>query len=180
LSRSQYSELGDDELVAQAASGNRAAFDEIHRRLAPFVHGILLSRLPVSECEDVLQDVFIAAFRGIATLRESANIGPWLAGIARHHSADYFRRHKAALVPLDSRRDIEAPKVSYEGGLILQEIKNLPEAYRETMVLRFVEGFTGPEIAGKTGLTHGSVRVNLSRGIELLRQRLGVRHEEKV
>jgi len=54
----------------------------------------------------------------------------------------------------------------------LAEVRRLPEAYRETLVMRFVEGLTGPEIAELTGLTPGSVRVNLRRGVELLRARL--------
>ena len=56
---------------------------------------------------------------------------------------------------------------------ILELIRNLPEAYRETLVLRLVEGMTGPEIAARTGLTAASVRVNLHRGMKLLRERLG-------
>ena len=49
----------------------------------------------------------------------------------------------------------------------------MPETYRETMVLRFVEGLTGPEIAERTGLAPVSVRVNLHRGVRLLRKKLG-------
>jgi len=52
---------------------------------------------------------------------------------------------------------------------VLDCVRKLPDAYRETLVLRLVEGFTGPEIAERTGLTHGSVRVNLTRGMALLR-----------
>ena len=48
-------------------------------------------------------------------------------------------------------------------------IRQLPEAYRETMILRLVEGMTGPEIAHRTGLTSDSVRVNLCRGMKMLR-----------
>jgi RNA polymerase sigma-70 factor (ECF subfamily) len=59
-----------------------------------------------------------------------------------------------------------------EARLVLAEVRRLPEAYRETLVMRFVEGLTGPEIAELTGLTPGSVRVNLHRGVELLRARL--------
>ena len=51
----------------------------------------------------------------------------------------------------------------------------LPEAYRETLVLRLCEGLDGPEIAARTGLTHGSVRVNLTRGMALLRPLLAAR-----
>jgi len=55
---------------------------------------------------------------------------------------------------------------------ILETIRSLPKAYRETLLLRFVEGMTGPEIAARTGLTHGSVRVNLHRGMQQLRAKL--------
>jgi RNA polymerase sigma-70 factor (ECF subfamily) len=52
---------------------------------------------------------------------------------------------------------------------ILDAIRSLPDAYRETLILRLVEGLTGPEIAARTGMTPGSVRVNLHRGMEQLR-----------
>jgi RNA polymerase sigma-70 factor (ECF subfamily) len=56
--------------------------------------------------------------------------------------------------------------------MVLAAIRALPEAYRETLVLRLVEGMTGPEIAQRTGLTAASVRVNLHRGMKQLRARL--------
>ena len=58
---------------------------------------------------------------------------------------------------------------------ILETVRSLPEAYRETLILRLVEGMTGREIAAKTGLSHGSVRVNLNRGMQQLREKLGQR-----
>ena len=62
---------------------------------------------------------------------------------------------------------------------MLAAIRRLPEAYRETLVLRLVEGMTGPEIAERTGLTPGSVRVNLHRGMQLLREALGRRSDRE-
>jgi len=59
-----------------------------------------------------------------------------------------------------------------EAVMILGVVRGLPEAYREPLILRLVEGMTGPEIAARTGLTHGSVRVNLYRGMQLLREKL--------
>ena len=55
---------------------------------------------------------------------------------------------------------------------VLDLIRHLPEAYREPLILRLVEGMTGPEIARQTGLTPDSVRVNLCRGMKMLRQLL--------
>ena len=55
---------------------------------------------------------------------------------------------------------------------MLALIQRLPESYRETLMLRLVEGMTGPEIAARTGLGADSVRVNLCRGMKLLRDQL--------
>jgi RNA polymerase sigma-70 factor (ECF subfamily) len=57
--------------------------------------------------------------------------------------------------------------------LVLEQIRSLPEAYRETLLMRLVEGMTGPEIARQTGLKPESVRVNLCRGMKMLRELLG-------
>jgi RNA polymerase sigma-70 factor (ECF subfamily) len=59
-----------------------------------------------------------------------------------------------------------------EARAVLDVIRTLPPAYRETLVLRLVEGMTGPEISARTGLTPASVRVNLHRGMRQLRERL--------
>jgi RNA polymerase sigma-70 factor (ECF subfamily) len=56
---------------------------------------------------------------------------------------------------------------------VLAAVRTLPEAYRETLMLRLVEGLSGPEIAEKTGMTSASVRVNLHRGMKQLREKLG-------
>jgi len=64
------------------------------------------------------------------------------------------------------------PDVQFEAAQALAAIRLLPEAYRETLILRLVQGMTGPEIACVTGLSPASVRVNLHRGFKLLRAAL--------
>jgi RNA polymerase sigma-70 factor, ECF subfamily len=59
-----------------------------------------------------------------------------------------------------------------EALAVLDTIRGLPDAYRETLMLRLVEGLTGPEIAAQTGLTPDSVRVNLHRGMKMLREKI--------
>ena len=68
--------------------------------------------------------------------------------------------------------ELSVPPVEEESWFLLNTIRQLPEAYRETLMLRFVENLTGPEIALLTGLTPDSVRVNLHRGVKLLREQL--------
>ena len=59
-----------------------------------------------------------------------------------------------------------------EGSELLAVLRGLPETYREALVLRLVEGLSGPEIATATGLSPTSVRTHLARGRQLLREAL--------
>jgi RNA polymerase sigma-70 factor (ECF subfamily) len=91
--------------------------------------------------------------------------------IARNGAVDYYRRAPAtAELPDDLPGDVHPEGQAMQ---VLAAIRSLPEAYRETLILRLVEGMTGPEIAERTGLTPGSVRVNLHRGLQQLRAKLG-------
>jgi RNA polymerase sigma-70 factor (ECF subfamily) len=81
-------------------------------------------------------------------------------------------RSSADETPLPDELAGEDPGRS-EARFVLEAVRSLPEAYRETLILRLVEGMSGPEIAARTGLTPGSVRVNLHRGMKQLREKLG-------
>lgn len=162
---------GEASLVAAAQAGDRAAFGQLYDRYARVVHGILLSRVPYAEVADLQQDVFLRALRQLHSLRDAALFPAWLAAIARNRANDFYRR----LRPVDELAETLASRGSSEEAearAALEVIRNLPEAYRETLILRLVEGMTGVEIAERTGLTHGSVRVNLHRGMKALREKL--------
>lgn len=177
--RARVTEASEEVLLVKAVRhGEREAFARLYSLYAPMVHGILLARVPWGEVDDLVQDVFLAALRKLNTLRDDAAFGAWVAMIARNRAMDFHRRkHETEELSDDfaSRADSEADR---EAANVLDAIRGLPEAYRETLVLRLVEGMTGPEIAGRTGLTPSSVRVNLHRGMKLLREKLGM--EEQV
>jgi RNA polymerase sigma-70 factor (ECF subfamily) len=158
-------------LVESARDGNRAAFGELYAQYARMVHGILLARVPRDDVDDLVHDVFLLALRRLSTLREPAAFGGWLATIARNRSNDFHRRtREMSELPEDlAGRAHHEP----EALAALAAIRTLPEAYRETLILRLVEGMTGPEIAARTHLTPASVRVNLHRGMKQLREKLG-------
>ncbi len=148
----------------------RAEFEKYYDRYANYVHAILIAKLPPGQAEDTTQEVFLEAWRNLNQLQDDTHFAQWVASIARNKAADFFRRRKEQ----EPLFDVHATS-SPEPDPILEALQRLPEAYRETLVLRFVEGLTGPEIADVTGLTHGSVRVNLSRGMAILREMLGVK-----
>jgi RNA polymerase sigma-70 factor (ECF subfamily) len=163
----------DGALVRLAQGGDRDAFAELYQRYARVVHGIMLARLPSAEVDDQVQEVFIAALRKLGSLRDAQAFGGWLCAIARNRAADFHRSAVSTEELTDTEESASNSAENAEAGEALRAIRSLPETYRETLMLRLVEGLTGPEIAARTGLTHGSVRVNLHRGMEMLRVVLG-------
>lgn len=161
-------------LVSAVLAGNRDMFGRLYELYAPLVHGVLLARMPRSEVEDTVQEIFLHAFKKLHTLRDSNAFGPWIAMIARNRAMDFHRRTRETVSVDDWSNELRSRDTgSSKAEEILAIIRTLPDAYRETLVLRLVEGMTGPEIAARTGLTSASVRVNLHRGMKLLRAKLG-------
>src|SRR5919112_79244 len=159
-------------LVKAVLEGDRDGFSRLYDLYAPLVHGILLARVPRAEVDDLVQDIFLHAFRKLHTLRDGSAFGPWIAMIARNRAVDFHRRSRQTVEITDDLAG--SNKQEARAAEILELIRILPEAYRETLVLRLVEGMTGPEIAERTGLTPASVRVNLHRGMKQLREKLGM------
>jgi RNA polymerase sigma-70 factor, ECF subfamily len=171
----------DAALVRASQQGHRDAFGQLYQRYARVVHGILLGKVPRLEVEDLVHEVFLRALPRLGSLREASRFGGWLAAITRNMANDYHRQTRVQIESHEDSRGADvatAPNSNTEtrdAAEILESVRSLPEAYRETLILRLVEGMTGPEIAARTGLSPGSVRVNLHRGMQQLRARLAQR-----
>ena len=156
--------------IRLVAAGDQDAFARLYADYVRMVHAILLGRVPRRDVDDLVQDVFLAAYTRIRELRDPAAFGGWIATIARNRATDYLRRaHEATELPdeLPGGDPVDAGTFA-----VLDIVRKLPEAYRETLLMRLVEGMSGNEIAGRSGLTPASVRVNLHRGMKLLRERM--------
>jgi RNA polymerase sigma-70 factor, ECF subfamily len=157
--------------IRAVAAGDEDAFAGLYRDYVRMVHAILLGRVPRRDVDDLVQDVFVTAYTRIRELREPGAFGGWIAAIARNRAADYLRQARdQEQLPdeLPGGQPIEADTLA-----VLDVVRKLPEAYRDTLLMRLVEGMSGAEIADRTGLTPASVRVNLHRGMKRLREHLG-------
>jgi RNA polymerase sigma-70 factor (ECF subfamily) len=165
-----------EQLIRSAAAGDQRAFAELHARYAGMVHAILLARLSPTEAEDQVQEVFLVAWKKLGQLDDAAGFGAWLGVIARNRAIDCYRRRRPTEALRDTVPDEQRPSSSdvAEVRHVLDAIRSLPDAYQETLVMRLCEGMSGPEIAAVTGLEPGSVRINLHRGMKLLRDKLGI------
>jgi RNA polymerase sigma-70 factor, ECF subfamily len=166
--------------VLDAQAGDAPAFARLYRSFGPMVHAIALVHVPAVEVDDVVQEAFAAAWSRLGELREPSAFGGWLARIARHRAIDRQRRRRP-VESLAAEPVMVGPSAMdrAEARAALEAIRSLPEAYRETLAMRLCEGMTGPEIALRTGQTPGSVRVNLCRGMKLLRAKLGGTSDER-
>jgi RNA polymerase sigma-70 factor (ECF subfamily) len=161
--------------IRAVADGDQDAFARLYADYVRMVHAILLGRVPRRDVDDLVQDVFITVYTRIRELREPGAFGGWIATIARNRATDHLRQ---------SREQVELPDelpggdpIDTETFAVLDIVRALPETYRDTLLMRLVEGMSGNEIAERSGLTPASVRVNLHRGMKLLREKLGHGHE---
>src|SRR6185503_15241391 len=156
--------------IRAAADGDQDAFGRLYAGYVRLVHAILLGRVPREDVDDLVQDVFLTAYSGLRQLRDPAAFGSWIGSIARNRATDFLRQRRPQVELPDELPGGDA--IASESIAILDAIRKLPEAYRDTLMLRLVEGMSGNEIAERTGLTPASVRVNLHRGMKLLREKL--------
>src|SRR6266849_7167136 len=126
----------DSDLVRAAQAGDVASFELLYMKYAPVVHAIVLGRLPAADADDVTQNVFITAYTKLASLREVAAFASWITRIARNAAEDHRRRTEVVVV-LDTEYAARATQAdAAEAARALSAIRALPEAYRQTLMLR--------------------------------------------
>jgi RNA polymerase sigma factor (sigma-70 family) len=146
--------LPDETLAQMARAGDKAAFDALCDRYLPVVYNRLRAKLPPDAVEDVTQQVFMGAMKGIRRYRERSSFRTWILSIARHKIADYYRGHsrQPEVVPLDPGSDGEASGSERrdtweEQALVRIILERLPDHYQEILFLRFAEGMRFQKIA---------------------------------
>jgi RNA polymerase sigma-70 factor (ECF subfamily) len=177
----------EEALVRRARSGDRAAFEELVRRTSRLVFARLyLETGDAHRAEDLLQETLLTAFRSMRELGEARAFRPWLLRIAQNTAIDAARRDsrkkRAGRSPANaavlSRIAGSAP--SPEDQLaekevreqVLAVLRSLPEEYRLPLTLRYIGGADYDTICAQLGLSNGSLRGLLQRGLKLLRQEL--------
>jgi len=166
------------ELVAQAQLGDTAAFTSLYRRYVARVYDYAAWRLADRHlAEEVTQEVFLRAFRGIAGCRDGSSFGGWLLGIARFVIADQYRASSPATVALDVSLEREDPEPPPEELILRGERHNELRAAREHCLSPperelfdlLLADLTDREIAVALGRRYGAVRMAHSRLLAKLR-----------
>ena len=171
-----------------------AAFEELIAERSGEIYGLLF-RLTENgeEARDLTQETFLRAFQSIDRFRGDADVRTWIYRIAINQARNRFRwwrrRRRDATVSLDQKQgesgqsligtlaepseNPEQQTLARERELALRSaLQRLGQAYRETVVLRDIEGFTYEEIAETLGINVGTVKSRLARGRQELRRKL--------
>jgi RNA polymerase sigma factor (sigma-70 family) len=162
---------GDEKLIAMARSGNPGAFETIVDRYQGRLLGFCRQMLGSTEdAEDVLQEVFVNAYRAMLADEREINLRPWLYRIARNRCLNYLRKPKAdAQESMDMVPEVEAASTAEkvhnreEFRQILSDVNKLPETQRAALLLREMDALSYEEIAAAMETTVPSVKSLLVR-----------------
>jgi len=171
--------MNDDALIAAVARGDDAALRELFSRHAPWLAGRLRCVMPAADVEDVLQETFLAVWRGARAYRPAGAAGGWLWGIARRQAALWLRRRGPAELPLAAPPDGKHPADPAEAALARAELADAVSALgpeggpaRETWRLMYVEDRPVAEVAELMGVSAGTVKSRAHRARRLMRAAL--------
>ena len=175
--------LADAQLLALSQERDEGAFAEFVRRHADGVHRWMARAVGEQDADDLTQEVFFKAYRGLGRFRGEAPPRAWLAAIAdnviknRYRALGRFRRIFAPAPvedpPPDPTAPSEGPEESARAGesrrFVAEALKRLPAEYRMPVVLRDLEEWSYEEIAASLGVPLGTVKSRIARGRERLK-----------
>jgi len=169
-------------LVCAMVDGDEWALGELYARhgasLLVYLNGQLGNR---GLAEEILQDVMLAAWKGVARFRRESSVRTWLFAIARHKAINARRKKRLALVSLNDKLMVDSPspletlETSAEQAEVQGALRHLPAEQQETLELVFYHGMSGPEAAAVLGVAPGTVKSRLYRAKAMLRKLL---HQE--
>ena len=169
--------VSDVELLARCRAGEVDAFEMLYRQHAGRIFA-LASRLAgsVDQGEDLLQEIFLQAYRKLDSFKGEAALGTWLYRLAMNHCLDFVRsrhaRNSKVTDTLDDERSFEPtavretpiPRIDLE-----RAIARLPEGCREAFVLHDVEGFDHKEVGRLLGIAEGTSKSQVFKARTKLR-----------
>ena len=183
----------EEALVRNAQDGDRAAFEELVRRTS----GLVFARLYLEtgdphRAEDLLQETLLVSYRGLRTLADPARFRAWLLTNAQNVAIDAARRDQRkkrsgshsdpAMLQSVAGNGPGPPEQAEQNELreqVLSILRSLPEEYRLPLTLRYIGGADYDTIRMQLGLTNGSLRGLLHRGLQLLRTKMEQNGKQK-
>ena len=170
----------DVELLRQVAAGDEAAFAKLYDAYSPLIYNYLLRLLnEPAVSEEILQEVFLAMWRGARHFREEAKVKTWLLRIAHHQAVSWLRRDRAALWPNDELEPDDEHEIeehlarSWQIDQVRAALAQLTPKHRAVVELTFVHGLSYAEIAEVMNCPLGTVKSRMSYALRRMNDLLG-------
>jgi RNA polymerase sigma factor (sigma-70 family) len=173
----------DPQLVAASCAGDHQAFGRLVRRYQGMISGLIYAYCgDLHRSEDLAQETFISAWKNLSDLREREKLVPWLCQMARRRAVDDLRsaareiNNLARLGQAHIRSEMPSPAQealsAEERDLLWRILSELPQPYRETMVLYYRHEQSTQAVAEAMETTPTAVRERLTRGRQMLREQV--------
>ena len=172
----------DNTLIYRVQTGDEGAFVDLMREYYPLVYTIVIRIVDNShDVEEVIQDTFLNAYRGLTQLEDAVKFKSWLAEIARNCAREWVRKRRINTVSLDEVDEgvLQAQDSPDEQlirleqkGLIRRTMETLPQKDREIARAFYLEGASYDELTRAHGLSYNAIAFRLSRAKQHLSKRL--------
>ena len=172
----------EDKLVYRAQAGDEGAFTDLMREYYPFVYTIVIRIVDnPHDVEEVVQDTFFNAYRGLTQLENAAKFKSWLAEIARNCAREWVRKQRGEIVSLgevdegvlqtEDSPDEQLIRLE-QRELIRRTMETLPQKDRDIARAFYLEGASYNELTSTHGLSDKAISFRLSRAKQQLSKRL--------
>ena len=174
-----------NELIVQAAAGDRAAFDMLAEACRPWLFGLCFRLVHDRDtAEDLVQETLVAAFRGLSQLREPASFRPWLGRIAVNACRMHLRRVSAARETAGLAEEPAGPEPASCDAppAVADALAKIDSVSRRVLILLYADGLSYAEVAETLSLSVSATKSRLHRARERLRKEMlmMVTPEEKI
>jgi RNA polymerase sigma-70 factor (ECF subfamily) len=177
-------EVEDEDLIRLINLGDQEAFTQLYDRHLPPVFRRVAYLIPEKDVEDVTQEIFIAMTRSLKTFRGDSRFSTWLRVITNRQISNYYRKNQRHLQGSDLDLDdswVQQKAESKSSGRETQDRKiyvqqflmEVPQHYREIVLLRFADGLKFQEIADLQGQSLDAVKSTFRRAIQAMQKKLG-------
>ena len=187
------------QLVHQAVKGSLKAFEELIAKYQRAVFNIALYKSKnYFDAEDLTQDVFLAAFKALSTLKDPEHFAGWLFGIAYNRCHKWFQRERNKIVKIQEIKErvareerlrshgssqLQFPSApGNTGGSNSQHLsellQKLPVDIKEALTLKYLEGLSYQQIEARLGINSHRIDYLIRKGKQMIREKMGQRSEE--
>ena len=167
------------EYATKAQGGDKAAYNNLLREIAPYIKNYILRSLANPEwADDIVQEVLISVHKSLNTYSSDRPFKPWLMAIINFRRTDYLRKHYNSRQNMQTTLDdydfqkmhVTNPEHAGEYKDVEAALQSLPENQRKVFEMIKIQGYSAKEVANEMGMSVSAVKVSAHRTMNKLKE----------